>query len=92
MSIKTIAERIVDAYHAGREAIFYENDNDDTGASYQFTPEGLAEYIGNGAGYITEVVTGAELVSAGGNITIPSGSTLDAALQIIIDAVDPVTP
>lgn len=33
--------------------------------------------------------TQAELTSAGAAITIPVGSTLDEALQIILDAVDP---
>lgn len=32
-----------------------------------------------------------ELTSAGAAITIPAGSTLDEALQIILDAVDPGT-
>lgn len=31
----------------------------------------------------------ADIVSAGGNITIPAGSTLSQALQIIVDAADP---
>lgn len=36
-----------------------------------------------------EVVITAELVSEGEDITIPAGSTLEEALQIILDAVDP---
>lgn len=86
MTTKTIVERIVDAYHAGKEAVFWSNDSLGTGTQYSFTPDGLADYI---AAEGAEVETGAELVSAGGAITIPAGSTLNAALQIIIDAVDP---
>ena len=40
-----------------------------------------------GAGDTAEVST--EIVSAGGTITIPAGITVAAALQIIIDALDP---
>lgn len=90
MSNKTIAERIVDAYHAGKDAIFHTNDVASTGSAYLFTPDGLSDYIAAESGYITEVVTSAELTSAGGNLTIPAGSTLDEAIQLIIDAVDPV--
>lgn len=45
------------------------------------------------SGAIEEAMkTQEELESAGAAITIPVGSTLDEALQIIIDAVDPSGP
>jgi hypothetical protein len=89
MTTKTIAERLVDAYHAGREAAFYTDDVNDTGTRYEFTPDGILGYVSTEGAFLTETVTGAELVSAGAAITIPAGSTLNEALQLIIDAVDP---
>lgn len=99
MTTKTIAERIVDAYHAGAEAIFYYED-----VPYFFTPAGIADYIGDSQGYVTDdeitdfitveqvmdgVLTEVEIISAGGAITIPAESTLVEALQILADAIDP---
>lgn len=92
MTTKTISERIVDAYHTGREAVFHTNDIEDTGDKYEFTPAGLVDFIGDTGGYVTpaDLLTQQELVSVGTEaITIPAGSTLDQALQIIIDAIDP---
>lgn len=86
---KTIADRLNEVHNTGKEAEFYDNDTLKTGTAYEFTPTGLLSYIAAEGGYLTETVTGAELVSAGAAITIPTGSTLNAALQIIIDAVDP---
>ncbi len=37
----------------------------------------------------TKIVTAAAITSAGGDITIPAGTTLDAALKIIADFADP---
>ena len=90
MTTKTIAERIVDAYHAGGEAIFHSSDSDDYGQSFQFTPSGLLDYITYEGVFLEDVVTSFELTSAGGNLTIPADSTLEEAIQLIIDAVDPV--
>lgn len=58
MATKTIAERVVDAYHVGREAIFHDDDVNDTGQVHEFTPDGLKDYI-LGVGIIStaDVVT-----------------------------------
>lgn len=54
----------------------------------------VANGSGSGAWGFTQGnrVTLTVLTSAGGKIIIPNASTLQQALQIIIDAVDPVTP
>lgn len=86
---KTISDRIVETHLIGREAVFHTNDDFGTGTKYEFTPNGIAEYISDTGGYVTDVITEEELVSAGGVITIPVGSTLDEALQILLDAINP---
>lgn len=37
----------------------------------------------------TKLVTAAAATSAGGTVTVPAGTTVDAAIKIILDAVDP---
>lgn len=87
MANQTIADRINRAINTGREAKFYANDTLSTGTEYEFTPEGLKTFLEDEGDF--EVVTQAQLVSGGAAITIPAGSTLDEALQIVIDAIDP---
>lgn len=89
MANKTIADRVARAINTGHEAKFYTNDELATDTEYEFTPNGIAEYVSDTGGYVTDVVTEEELVSAGGGITIPAGSTLDEALQILLDAINP---
>lgn len=46
----SIAERILAATYTGREAKFFENETTNEGTQYEFTPDGLRDYIENTAG------------------------------------------
>lgn len=48
MAVKTIAERLYEAYLSGTEAIFYSD-----GITYTFTPEGLQAFISSEAVPVT---------------------------------------
>ena len=87
MANKTIADRLNAAINTGREAKFYGTDSTSTGTEYEFTPDGLKTWLADEGDL--EAVTQVELTSGGTAITIPAGSTLDEALQIVIDAIDP---
>ena len=44
MTNRTLADRIVNATNTGKEAEFYEDEYDQSGAQYEFTPGGMAQY------------------------------------------------
>jgi len=69
---KTIADRMHDAVHTGREAVFFDDEEDRTGP-HEFTPEGLLAYFEVNA----DITTAAELAAglAGKEPTITAGTT-----------------
>ena len=56
---KTIADRLHDAVHTGKEAVFFENEEDRVGP-HEFSPEGLLAYFEASA----DITTSSELAAA----------------------------
>ncbi len=81
MANKTISQRIVEASKTGKEAKFYETDATSTGAEYEFTPAGLATFIGTDA---TALEAAADYVKTDAEVL----AATDASAIIAVTAAD----
>lgn len=70
-------------------ATFDGSANSSIAATLSSNAVGDANVASNAAIKGTKLATAAVITSAGGTITIPAGSTMDAALKIVVDKVNP---
>lgn len=79
----TIADRIAAAKDTGKEAIFFGNEDANTGTEYEFTPAGIADYLAAEEGFTSGVTQAAAITSLTDNTGSPANNTLENIPAVI---------